>query len=70
MYDLTDFLSSKNSVIAPCVIAAILEIVFVTLKLSHVITWSWWWVFSPALILAAIIGVLIFLVYLIMRHAE
>lgn len=25
----------------------ILTIVFVVLKLCEVITWSWWWVFSP-----------------------
>ena len=25
----------------------LLTIVFVVLKLCEVITWSWWWVFSP-----------------------
>jgi hypothetical protein len=25
----------------------LLTIVFVTLKLFHVINWSWWWVLSP-----------------------
>jgi membrane protein YdbS with pleckstrin-like domain len=26
---------------------AILLVVFVVLKLTHVIEWSWWWVLSP-----------------------
>jgi hypothetical protein len=25
----------------------LLQIVFITLKLTHVIDWSWWWVLSP-----------------------
>lgn len=28
-------------------IAGLLTVVFVTLKLLKVITWSWWWVLSP-----------------------
>lgn len=28
----------------------ILTIVFIILKLVHVINWSWWWVVSPELI--------------------
>ena len=28
----------------------LLTIAFVVLKLCEVITWSWWWVFSPLLI--------------------
>lgn len=28
----------------------LLQIVFITLKLCKVITWSWWWVMSPMLI--------------------
>ena len=27
----------------------LLQIVFITLKLCHVIDWSWWWVLAPAL---------------------
>lgn len=44
--------------------AFLLGIVFVTLKLCHVIDWSWWWVTipfwgTPALLLAiaAILGI-------------
>lgn len=25
----------------------LLTLIFITLKLTHVITWSWWWVVSP-----------------------
>ncbi len=28
----------------------LLTIVFITLKLTRYITWSWWWVWSPILI--------------------
>ena len=32
-------------------IAEIVTIVFIILKLTQIIDWSWWWVFSPLLIL-------------------
>ncbi len=38
----------------------LLTIVFITLKLTNVIDWSWWWVLSPIWITAAII--LLFLI--------
>ena len=47
----------------------LLAIVFITLKLTGVIAWSWWWVLSPlwiplALVLSVVllmfVGVLIF----------
>ena len=31
-------------------ITEVLTIVFIVLKLVHVINWSWWWVVSPELI--------------------
>ena len=34
--------------------STILTIVFVALKVTDVIDWSWWWVMSPILIHAAI----------------
>lgn len=36
----------------------LLTIVFITLKLTDVIDWSWWWVLSPIWITA---GLLVFL---------
>jgi len=28
-------------------LTGLLTVVFITLKLCHVIDWSWWWVLSP-----------------------
>lgn len=41
----------------------LLTIVFITLKLLHVIEWSWWWVLSP-LWISALVGCLIFIAIL------
>lgn len=41
----------------------LLTIVFITLKLTHTIDWSWWWVLSPLWIPFALV-VLIFLIVL------
>ena len=35
-------------------IAGVLTIVFIVLKALGFITWSWWWVFSPLWICAAL----------------
>jgi hypothetical protein len=35
----------------------LLTIVFITLKLTHVIAWSWWWVLSPLWISVAVVAV-------------
>lgn len=39
--------------------AEVLTILFVTLKLTHVIDWSWWWVLSPELITIGFVVVLV-----------
>jgi hypothetical protein len=39
----------------------LLTIVFVTLKLTNQIDWSWWWVLSPTLFLIAIFVIVLFL---------
>lgn len=49
--------------------ASLLTLIFITLKLTAVISWSWWWVISPivfSLILIPIIafGLAAFLVYM------
>ena len=46
-------------------IAEVLTIVFIVLKLTEVITWSWWFVLLPAIISFSIY-VLILLVKLVM----
>ena len=41
----------------------LLAIVFITLKLTGYITWSWWWVLSPLWIpLAFLVVILLFVV--------
>lgn len=41
--------------------AGLLTIVFIVLKLTGIIAWSWWWVLAPLWISAAV-GVLVFAV--------
>ena len=45
-------------------LSIILFIIFLILKLTHVIDWSWWWITSPLWIgaILAIIALVIFLV--------
>lgn len=42
-----------------------LTLLFVGLKLGHIIEWSWWWVLSPLWITLAFIGVLLAIVGII-----
>lgn len=41
----------------------LLTILFIGLKLTHCITWSWWWVLSP-LWIAAVVFILLLLIVL------
>ena len=43
-------------------IAFPLFLIFLVLKLTEVITWSWWWVTAPLWISFAVIGVILFIV--------
>ena len=40
-------MSNSNSSSSGIGFSGLLTIVFITLKLCNVITWSWWWVLSP-----------------------
>ena len=53
--------SNYNGVDLPTV----LFIVFLILKLTNVIDWSWWWVTSPLWIgaLIAIVGLIVFYIF-------
>ena len=44
----------KNSSTSSISGVTLLTLIFVVLKLTHVIGWSWWWVLSPLWISAAI----------------
>lgn len=39
----------------------LLTLLFIGLKLGHVITWSWWWVLSPMWIS---LGILVFFLFI------
>jgi hypothetical protein len=43
--------SSSNGIGFP----SLLTLLFVALKLTHVVNWSWWWVMSPMLIVFGIV---------------
>ena len=44
---------------------SILTLIFITLRLLGIITWSWWWVLSPLWIPLAVGAALLFLFILI-----
>lgn len=55
-----------NTNMAP---STMLTIVFIVLKLTDVIDWSWWWVMSPILIhISLIIIALLFLLWIKVRN--
>jgi len=45
-------------------LASILTIVFVVLKLTDVVDWSWWWVLSPLWISAAFVAAILVLLFI------
>lgn len=48
---------------------ALLTLLFVALKLTGHIDWSWWWVLSPVWIIAALVAVPIAAIYLMRAFA-
>ncbi len=55
----------KNGVNINFGFPGLLTILFIALKLTHVIAWSWWWVLSPVWIsalLAFLVFIIVFLV--------
>lgn len=47
-------------------ITTILQVVFIVLKLVHVIDWSWWWVLAPTWISLAFV-VVVLIIYCIIK---
>lgn len=47
--------------------AGVLTILFIALKLTHVIDWSWWWVLSPLWIPIALLFVVIIAIVIYVR---
>ena len=51
--------------------SVVLTIVFVALKLTKVIAWSWWWVLSPVLIeLGIALAAIILLAVILLTNDE
>ena len=46
-------------------LGGVLFVVFLVLKLTHVIDWSWWWVFAPIWLPVVILLVVVLIVGLI-----
>jgi len=54
-------MSDNNSSSGGVGFTGLLAVLFIGLKLGHVINWSWWWVLSPLWIgLAIVIVILVF----------
>jgi len=46
-------------------LGTILFLIFLVLKLTNYIDWSWWWVFSPLWIPLVLIGLILLIIYLL-----
>ncbi len=57
--------NSGNVVSGGLGLATVLTLIFVVLKLTKVISWSWWWVLAP-LWIDLIIAVLVFVFWIIL----
>ena len=56
-------MNNNQTVTTSFPIASILTIVFVVLKLTNNISWSWWWVVSPLWIPLGLIAILFVVVF-------
>lgn len=46
---------------------SVLTIIFIVLKLTNVIAWSWWWVLAPTWISVVIVLLILLVVFIIAR---
>lgn len=58
---------SANSGIS---LLGVLTIVFIVLKLTHIITWTWWWVLAPLWIPFLIFTVLLAIAFIIYAYVR
>ena len=59
--------SSKGGTVGGMGFAGVLTIVFIVLKLCHVINWSWVWVLSPLWIGWALMLIAALVIFIFMR---
>ena len=57
-------INNKQTVTTSFPIASILAIVFVVLKLTNNVDWSWWWVLSPLWVPLGIIVILFAVIFI------
>lgn len=57
---------SKESSSSGLSLSTVLTVIFIVLKLTGVIDWSWWWILSPTLISLGFLGV--FLICVLIAH--
>lgn len=55
----------KNDVNINFGFPGLLTILFIALKLTHVIAWSWWWVLSPIWITILLVLLVLFIAFLV-----
>ena len=55
---------NKSASLATIGFGDLLAVLFIGLKLTHVISWSWWWVLSPFWI-PAVLLVVVFIVLIL-----
>jgi hypothetical protein len=60
-------MSNSNSSSGGIGFCGLLTIVFIALKLTNYIDWSWWWVLSPLWIPFIIVCVIVFLIAVLSR---
>jgi len=62
-------MKTLKSIIIYSIVEVVLTLLFVGLKLSGVVDWSWWWVFSPVLIVSAfeVVVLIAFGIYLLIK---
>lgn len=61
---------NETRVVQPNFLPEALTLVFVTLKLTEVIDWSWWWVLSPLWLEIAFMVVLFIIALLVVFTKE
>lgn len=44
---------------------SVLFLIFLVLKLTGIIAWSWWWVFSPVWVPLAVVALILAIVFVI-----
>ena len=49
-------------------IGTVLFIVFLVLKLTHVIDWSWWWVTAPLWMPIILLGIIGLIIWYFIKH--